>query len=408
VPKIIPFSYQPQGLAETILADIDSFSKPIRKFLSTLFAQWWGVLGRYNFINMSRFMSYSEQSLRNGFERDIDFFQINKQVVLKNCSSEIILVFDPSFIAKSGKKTYGLGHYWSGKDQKTKKGLELGCLAAVDVKNETGFHLEAIQTPATRERKKQKSTLIDHYRDFILNKAESLREISKYVAVDGYFMKKDFILPLVESGFAVITKMRTDANLNYIYGGEQKKGKGRKRKNGGKVNWKKVDLNKWGKIFSTKKEACYTAELHCLALKRNVRIVYYLNRETGKHEIFLSTDIQMDAKRVLTYYRLRFQIEFLIRDGKQHSGLEDCQGRSEKKLNTHFNMALTNISLAKAEYYLPIPKNERGSFSLQDIKRQQHNQLIANFIFLNLGVDLSCKKIKRLYDECTNFGRMAA
>ncbi len=71
-------------------------------------------------------------------------------------------------------------------------------------------------------------------------------------------------------------------------------------------------------------------------------------------------------------------------------------------------MALTNISVAKAEYYLPIPKNERESFSLQDIKRQQHNQLIADFIFSNLAVDMSCKKIKRLYEECTNFGRMAA
>lgn len=371
MPKNYPFSYHAQSVTETILADIDSLSKPMRKFLSTLFAQWWCVLGRYNFINMSRFMSYSEQGLRNGFEREIDFFQINKHLVLKHCSCEIILAFDPSFIAKSGKKTYGLGHYWSGKDQKTKKGLELGCLSAVDVKNETGFHLEAIQTPATKERKKQKITLIDHYRDFILGRAEELKEISKYVTVDGYFMKKDFILPLVETGFAVITKMRADANLTYIYNGEQKKGKGRKRKNGGKVNWKKLELDKWKKVFTTKKEACYTAQLHCIALKRNVRIVYYLNRETGKHEVFLSTDIQMDAHSVLKYYRLRFQIEFLIRDGKQHSGLEDCQGRSQKKLNTHFNMALTNISLAKAEYYLPIPKNERRSFSLQHIKRQQ-------------------------------------
>lgn len=353
-------------------------------------------------------MSYSEQAIRNGFEREIDFFQINKRIVLENCSSEIILAFDPSFIAKSGKKTYGLGRYWSGKDQKTKKGLELGCLATVDVKNKTAFHLEGIQTPSTIERRKQKITLIDHYRDIILNKMEPLKQISKYLSVDGYFMKKDFILPLVENGFTVITKMRADANLNYIYRGKQKEGKGRKRKNGGKVNWKKLDMDKWTKVFSNKKEACYTAELNCLALKRNVRIVYYRNKETGRHEVFLSTDIQMDAKKILKYYRLRFQIEFLIRDGKQHSGLEDCQARSKKKLNTHFNMALTNINLAKAEYYLPIPMNEREAFSLQDIKRKQHNRLIADYIFLNLGVDTSCKKIKRLYEECTNFGRMAA
>lgn len=403
-----PFSYQSQGLAETILADIDSLSKPVRKFLSTLFAQCWGVIGRYNFINMSRFMSYSEQALRNGFERGFDFFEMNRRLVKKKCSREIILAFDPTFIVKSGKHTSGLDYFWSGKDQRTKKGLELGCLAAVDVINQTAFYLDGIQTPTSKERKKKKITLIDHYRDFLLEKIDQLKEISSCLTVDGYFMKKDFILPLVENGMTVITKMRSDANLNYMYTGRQKKGRGRKRINGGKVNWKKLDMDKWEKVFSNKKEACYTAELFCLAIKMNVRIIYFIDRETGTHQIFLCTDVKMDAKNIMKYYRLRFQIEFLIRDGKQHSGLEDCQARSGKKLSFHFNMALTNVGLAKAKYYLPIPKKERDSFSLQDIKRFHHNALLANFIFSNLGIDMNCKKIKRLYQECTNFGRMAA
>jgi len=408
VKKNHSFSYHSQGLAETILADIVTISKPVRKFLSTIFSQWWGVIGRFNFTNMSRFMGYSEQALRNGFERGFDFLELNLKIVKQHCSNEIILAFDPTFISKSGKHTDGLDYFWSGKDQRTKKGIELGCLAAIDVKNQTAFHLDGVQTPSSKERKKQKINMIDHYRDFILLRIDKLKAISSILTVDGYFMKKDFILPLVENGLTLITKMRSDANLNYIFNGKQKTGKGRKRQNGGKVNWKKLDRNKWKKIFSNKKEACYTAELFCLALKRNVRIVYYLNRENGKHIVFLSTDIKMDAKKILAYYRMRFQIEFLIRDGKQFSGLEDCQARSKKKLNFHFNMALTNISLAKAEYYLTIPKQERGSFSLQDIKRQKHNELLVNFIFVNLEVDLSCKKIKQLYEECTNFGRMAA
>ncbi len=161
-------------------------------------------------------MSYSEQALRNGFERGFDFLKINSSLIRTHCSDEIILVFDPTFIAKSGKKTEGLGFFWSGKDQKPKKGLELGCLAAIDVKNETALYLDGVQSPASKDRKKFKITLIDHYRNFILDKAESVKQISKCLTVDGYFMKKDFILPLVEKGFSVITKMRTDANLNYI------------------------------------------------------------------------------------------------------------------------------------------------------------------------------------------------
>jgi hypothetical protein len=40
-------------------------------------------------------------------------------------------------------------------------------------------------------------------------------------------------------------------------------------------------------------------------------------------------------------YRLRFQIEFLYRDAKQFTGLNDCQARSPSKLNFH-NMSLTD------------------------------------------------------------------
>ena len=408
MPKKSSLSYQSHGLAEAILADIDKLSKPARKFFSTIFSQWWGVVGRYNFVNMSRFISYSEQALRNGYRRGFDFFQINAKIVKGHCSNEVILAFDPTFISKSGKHTDGIGYFWSGKDQRAKKGIELGCLAVIDVKNKTGFHLEGIQTPESKERKSRKITLIDHYCDFLLSRIQELKQISTCLTVDGYFMKEEFILPIVKQGLTVITTMRTDATLKYLHTGKQNKGRGRKRIHAGKVNLKKLGMDKWEKVFSNKMEVCFTAELFCVALKMNVRVVYFLDKESGNHQVFLCTDINMDAKKILKYYRMRFQIEFLIRDAKQFSGLEDCQARDRNKLNFHFNMSLTNVSLAKAEYYLTIPIKEREAFSLQDIKRLKHNTLLTDFIFVNLGLDLSCKKIKQLYQECTNFGRMAA
>jgi hypothetical protein len=53
----------------------------------------------------------------------------------------------------------------------------------------------------------------------------------------------------------------------------------------------------------------------------------------------------MQGAKIIGYYQLRFQIEFLIRDAKQHAGLEECQARSETKLYNHFNMALITLSL---------------------------------------------------------------
>ncbi|MCU7552625.1 hypothetical protein OCK74_26130 [Chitinophagaceae bacterium LB-8] len=89
-------------------------------------------------------------------------------------------------------------------------------------------------------------------------------------------------------------------------------------------------------------------------------------------------------------------------------GVEHCQARSEQKLHTHFNVALTAVSVAKAVYYLALPKNKRSSFSMADIKMLHMNQLMTNRIFVNLDLDLSDRKIKHLYNLCLNFGRLRA
>jgi len=69
----------------------------------------------------------------------------------------------------------------------------------------------------------------------------------------------------------------------------------------------------------------------------------------------------MEAIRMCKYYGLRFQVEFLIRDAKQFTGLEDGMARDEQKLHTHSNIALTVVSVAKAAYYLSVPKQHRGA-----------------------------------------------
>ncbi len=76
--------------------------------------------------------------------------------------------------------------------------------------------------------------------------------------------------------------------------------------------------------------------MYCVVLKQFVlaAFVYYGHRQ--KPEMIMSTDTQMDAMTMCKYYGLRFQVGFLIRDAKQHAGLEDCMARDEQKLSTHF------------------------------------------------------------------------
>ncbi len=130
-----------------------------------------------------------------------------------------------------------------------------------------------------------------------------------------------------------------------------------------------------------------------------------LNTQTGSYQILLSTDENLNALTILNYYRLRFQIEFLIRDAKQHAGLEECQARSKKKLSFHFNMSLTSVTVTKTSKYLSIPPELRTSFSMESVKRLYHNKILAEFIFANLDLSLNCNKKKILYYKCLSFGK---
>ncbi len=69
-------------------------------------------------------------------------------------------------------------------------------------------------------------------------------------------------------------------------------------------------------------------------------------KKAWSHKLYFSTDLTLDAHTVLKHYRSRFQIEFLYRDAKQHTGLEDVQARSENKLDfTSIYRFLPSISL---------------------------------------------------------------
>lgn len=74
----------------------------------------------------------------------------------------------------------------------------------------------------------------------------------------------------------------------------------------------------------------YAGIVYCVQLKQQVLAAFVYYGLSQQPEIIIGTDIQMDSITLCKYYGLRFQIEFLIRDAKQHAGLEDCQAREGK------------------------------------------------------------------------------
>ena len=147
------------------------------------------------------------------------------------------------------------------------------------------------------------------------------------------------------------------------------------------------------------------------SLKRNIKLVHVTyKKDKGKEstKLYFCTDPDMHASDILLYYQSRFQIEFLYRDGKQFTGLNDSQARSENKLHFQFNASLTSINIAKVVHWLSIPKENRGAFSMSDIKTMNHNTLLLQRFIDVFGISPYSIKNQNYVKELIFYGTMAA
>ena len=375
-------------------------------FMLEIFGLYLSIKGRLNFLQFSRFGKFCERSYRNQFQHDFDFLEFNKTSVLEHGSGHFTIAFDPSYISKSGKETYGVGYYWSGVAGSSKWGLEIGGIAAIDIDNHTAFHLEAVQTPNDLE----SQSLLSFYAQSIIERKASLQEISSYVVADAYFSKEPFTTELTQNGFELVSRLRNDSYLRYRFSGQQKGGKGRPKQYDGKVDFNNLDMDHFTLIENDSQSKIYKTEVHSKALKRfiNLVIVYTHRKNKLSHQLYFSTDLNLDANLLLEYYQTRFQIEFIYRDAKQFTGLNDFQGRSKQNLSFHFNTSLTSVNLAKMIHWISIPKENRKAFSMSSVKTMYHNQLLINRFINVFGIIPNKNKNIRKIRELVKWGVIAA
>jgi hypothetical protein len=404
-------SNKSKALAVKLLNKIVGLAKPQKKFILSMMTLFLSMRGRYNFKGMERYGSYSEKSCRLHFEKGFDFLKFNAELRKAKLSSNCIVAFDPSYLPKSGKHTPHKGMFYSGCLGRATGGIEIGGLGIIDLDHNTAFSLEAVQTPSPKELKAKGISLVDHYAQLIIDRSKQIREVSKYLAVDGYFAKATYINPIKAStDLEIICKLRQDANLKYLYKGPKRKGRGRPKQHDGKVDTKNIDTRRFKEILRDETLILRQAIVWSVSLKRNINVVYaeFLDegRPTRRYSLLFSTDLELDGVSIYKFYKGRFQIEFLFRDAKQYTGLTHCQARSENKLYFHFNMALTTVGLAKAAHYLD--KEKEKPFSLADIKTSYFNELMINLFLSNFQIDTELEKNKEAINRILEFGKIAA
>lgn len=329
-----------------------------RLFLCELFRVLFAMRGRVNFTNLARYSPFSEQTFRRHFQKTFAWVAFNLVILRlrRHPEEPIIGVFDCTFLPKSGTKTYGLGRFFSSASGKTQRGLEASILGVVATKSRRAFGLDATQTPADIATTEAAAySRVDFYIEQIEDLYEQLAQVGvRYWVGDGYYAKQKVFEAVtgVAAEAHLITRLRCDSNLRYLYTGPRKDGPGAPKRYDGKVDWSDQQslfarFDEVGRLPDQPHVHVRTALANSPHLSRDLRIVLLIEPGASRYVVLCSTDTEQAAEEIVAYYRLRYQIEFVIRDAKQHAGLVHCQARSQEKIDFHLNMSLAAVNLLR-------------------------------------------------------------
>jgi hypothetical protein len=393
-------------LINKILEKMSNTFKPQRKFISVLLITIMLMRGNVNFRNMSRYSSLSEKTYSRQFRNPFDFAQFNMIGTEMSVTPETLMIaaMDCSFITKSGSHTYGLGKFYNGSRSEVGKGLEISELAVVDINYNTAYSVSSWQTPDTFT---DEHTRTDWYVEHFVQDAPCLPPSVRYPAADGYYAKNKFADGVTGAGYHLISKLRHDANLRYLYTGKQKP-KGRHRMYDGKVRFDNKE--RFGFIGRTDNADLYTAVVNSPSLKRNIRVIYLVRTLGDKvaTACLFSTDINLSATDIYRFYKARFQIEFLFRDAKQFAGLSDCQTRREISPDFHFNACMTALNLMKWESRRIAQSDLNPGCSVASVKIRNFNKYLLKRFCDMSDIDVSLIKYSDAYQQTLNLGAIAA
>lgn len=370
---------------------------------------------RINFKEMGQLGLHHESTYHEWFSKDLGIKPFNEGLIKSHGSGDWFVIFDPSFLPKSGKKTPNIGRFWSGCAQAAKRGLEVGSFAVGDLGHRTAFHLTASLTPAAADLKKEGRTLIDHYVKEVVKNLPSIGQFGNKLVVDGYFGVATFVNPVAGMGVEVISCLRSNAVVFYAPARPPSPKRGRPRKKGARIDWKSPDETRLPIVFEDGEKRVRAGLVYVKALKRmvNLAAVEFL-RPDGvliARKLLFSTDLKTDPASIERHFKGRFQIEFLFRDAKQFTGLAHCQSTNQTKIENHINLSLTSVSVANLAHHLGQDAECKTPFSMRQITDYYRTSYLIDRFSEALGLNPIQTKnnpaIKKLLFP-SQFDRLAA
>lgn len=368
---------------EITKTDLKRLSRVIEAMLS--------MSGRVTMLGLSRWAgkSGSYRTVQRFFNTSIawpNLFKAFFESHLYQPDKEYFLVGDECVVTKSGRKTYGLDTFFSGLLSRVTKSIAIFTLSIVDVNENRAYPLrvqQVVRAQAEKEAVKAKknakkgtasgqqvgrpqgSKNRDKTKVTLTAELQRIQQMVqkqllclpsgiqvKHLALDGHFGNNNALQMVLQCGLHLISKLRHDAALYFLYNGPQKK-KGPRKKYGDKIDYRHIPQQYLvEKHIEDDVETCiYQAKMlhRDFAQPLNVVIITKTNLKSGTfaHVNLFSSDLSLAYEKIILYYRLRFQIEFNFRDAKQFWGLEDFMNVNQVPLTNALNLSLFMVNVSQ-------------------------------------------------------------
>jgi putative transposase len=400
MPAILPFLLCLQS--EITLTTIRQFSCIVLALLA--------MTGRVTMLGISRWTGpgASYRTIQRFFATVLPWatlFWLFFYTHLFQADDVYLLAGDETIVTKSGKHTPGLDRFFSSLYGKPVPGLAFFALSLVSIKHRRSFPIaleQVVRSPEekvaaqkkkaatpTAKRKvgrpkgstaKAKAAVplspeLSRIQKMILSLLERIGGLVPltYLVLDGHFGNAAALRLALECNLQLISKLRSDSALYLPYEGSYA-GRGPKRIYGDKLNPRSIPARY---LCQTSVEKQIESRIYQLQArhKRFAQLLSVvcivktnLKTQAQAHVILFSSDLALNAAKLIDSYCLRFQLEFNFRDAKQYWGLEDFMTTHPTRVTNAANLSLFMVNLV--ERLLRDVRREQPEMSVLDLKAQ--------------------------------------
>ncbi len=379
--------------------------------------------GKKNIKNISRWTEKggSYQTLLRFFhEKETPWTLLNLFLIKAFSEPEdrFLLVGDITIVPKSGKITFGKSRFHSTIASRRISSVAFLTISIVNINMKKSWPvatMQVIKDPKKQKEKikkqkkrgpgrpkgsknktkkdvvlkgemKQVSIIFTKYLELI---RKTMPNILPYFVYDGAFGNNAAAEMTKKFNLTLISKFRYDSALFYKFSGKYS-GTGRPKTYGDKINLKSI--RKEFEIPKEQLELFYKKQkdengnqvkvYQFQALKIsfdkpiNIVVIETTNQHTKKlsRTILFTSDLKLKWNEILSYYHLRFQIEFNFRDAKQHWGLRDFMTIKETSIFNSVNLSMFMVNFSQIMLF----KSNLPVQSILDLKSHFHGIKYAN------------------------------